>query len=54
MRHNQSKKTVTAMMARAQTAFSSGKLQQYKPLEASGAEGVKSTCAASWGPAMRR
>lgn len=45
---------VATAVSRAKTAYERGKLDNYKPLTASGSEQVKSTCMTSWGPAMRR
>jgi len=51
---NPKRSELTKTVSRAKAAFKGGQLDHYKPLMASGAEGVKSTCTASWGPAMRR
>jgi hypothetical protein len=45
---------VASAVSRVKSAFRGGKLKHYRPLVATGAEEAKSTCTASWGPAMRR
>jgi hypothetical protein len=45
---------VASAVSKARSAYRDGKLNHYKPLAASGAGEVKSTCPTSWGPAMRR
>jgi hypothetical protein len=45
---------IESTISRAQAAFESGKLNQYKPLQVTGSDGVKTTSPTSWGPAMRR
>lgn len=45
---------VSQAISRAQTSFENGKLAAYAPLLASGSNAVAATCAAAWGPAMRR
>ena len=47
-------KGITSAMSTAVSAHKDGKLNNYGPLACSGVGEVKSTCAASWGPAMRR
>jgi len=54
MRNNNSEKPMIEAIPGMKAAFAAGRLSQYKPLASSGAESVQSTCAASWGPAMRR
>ncbi|MFC6670937.1 hypothetical protein [Marinobacterium aestuariivivens] len=54
MRHIEAKKPMATTISDAKAAFAAGRLDRYKPLATTGTEAVKSTCTASWGPAMRR
>lgn len=45
---------VSRSISRIQAAHAQGKFAGYAPLTASGSEAVQATCAAAWGPAMRR
>jgi hypothetical protein len=44
---------VATAVSQAKFAFANGKLSQYVPLVASGADETKSVCPASWGPSNR-
>ena len=46
--------SVSQAIARIQAAHTQGRLTDYAPLAATGSEAVAATCAAAWGPAMRR
>lgn len=51
---NSQNRMVAMSLSKLKSAYQRGELNQYKPLAASGAGETKSTCTASWGPAMRR
>ena len=54
MKTTVSSQTIASKIDSLRSAYANGKLDQYKPLAASGSEQAKATATASWGPAMRR
>ncbi len=54
MNRNSQCQEVSAAISKAKKAFNTGELKNYEPLTVLQTEEVKSTCATSWGPQMRR